>query len=397
MKLHEYQARRILADAGIPVTRGEVANTPEQAEAVTRTFGTKTVVKAQVHAGGRGKAGGVRLAYSPEAASEHARAIIGMTIKGRTVRKVLVAEAVAIAQEFYLGAVLDPAACGVTLMVSRAGGVDIEETSVASPESVARVAVDPLVGLADYQSRDLALCTGVTGEQIRAFASVARTLLKMFVANDCSLLEINPLVVTETGELVALDVKMTVDDNALWRHPDLAALRDLAEEEPAETEAREIGLNYVSLDGTIGCIGNGAGLAMATMDAIKLCGGEPANFLDIGGGASAASVAAALRLVLSGADIRAVLVNIFGGITRCDQVAIGLLEGIREVKPDCPLVVRLVGTNEEEGRRILKEVSREAAMQIHTASTMQQAAQMAVRLAAEVSAPGAVRPVAPGR
>jgi len=377
MKTHEYQAREVLARYGVPFPPGRVAETPDEAEAIARELGGKVVVKAQVHAGGRGKAGGVKLAGSTEEARDHARTILGSPIRGRLVRKVLVGQAVPISRELYVGVVLDRATKGVAMMASAMGGVDIEEVARSSPDAIVKVSADPLLGLADYQARDLALAVGLAGDQAKVFRAIAKTLYRAFLECDCSLLEINPLAVTEDGVLVALDSKMVIDDSALYRQPALAALRDTSEEEPAEMEAQRAGVNYVKLDGNVGCIVNGAGLAMATMDTIKAHGGEPANFLDIGGGASVDQIGAALRIILKEPNVRAVLVNIFGGITRCDVVAQALVGLIEERGLNVPVVARLVGTNAAEGRRIL------AGTDVLLVATMSEAAQRVVCLAGE--------------
>jgi len=382
MKTHEYQAREALARYGIPFPPGQVAETPEQAEAIARELGGKVIIKAQIHAGGRGKAGGVKLAGSPAEAAEWTRAMLGSPLKGRVVRKVLVGQALSITREFYLGAILDRAAKSVGVMASAVGGVDIEEVSRSSPEAIVKVAADPLMGLADYQTRDLARAVGLAGDQAREFGTIAKALFRAFVECDCSLLEINPLALTEEGDVIALDSKMVIDDNALYRQPSLAALRDIAEEDPAEREAQRVGINYVKLDGNVGCLVNGAGLAMATMDAISLYGGEPANFLDIGGGANAGQIGAALGIILQDANVRAVLINIVGGITRCDVVAQALVDLIREGALAVPVVARLVGTNAAEGRQIL------AGTAVALATTMAEAAQIAVALAAGPAARG---------
>lgn len=377
MNIHEHEARDILAGYGIAFPPGRVAATPDEARTIARELGGKVVVKAQILAGGRGKAGGVKLAHSPQEAWEHAGALLGSSIKASTVRKVLVAQAVTIVKEFYIGAVLDRANKAVTLMASSMGGVDIEEVASTSPESVIRVTADPLLGLADYQTRELAYGVGCSKAQSDAFASVARSLFRAFVERDCSLVEVNPLAVTDSDEFVALDSKMVIDDNAAWRQAPLFALRDLTEEDPAETKARELGVSYIKLDGNVGCLVNGAGLAMATMDAIKLQGGEPANFLDIGGGASAETVVGALKIVLMDPGVRAVFINIFGGITRCDAVAQGLVDFLRETGTDIPVIARLTGTNGPEGRRIL------GAAGIGITETMSEAAAAAVKVAQE--------------
>jgi succinyl-CoA synthetase beta subunit len=358
VNIQEYQAKEILSHYGLPIPRGEVASDPETAHQIARRFGGTVVVKAQVLVGGRGKAGGVKLARDPDEAAARASEILGLVIRGITVRKVLVAPAVDIAREIYLGLVLDRANKNVTLMSSAEGGVEIEEVARLSPEKVFRYALDPYLGLLDYQSAELAFRLGLPAERVRDFGKILRGLYRAFVDVDASLAEINPLVVAGDGTLQCLDAKINLDDNALYRHPDLEALRDADEEDPAEAAARADGLSYVKLDGNIGCVVNGAGLAMATMDVVKLYGGEPANFLDIGGGARAERVSAALRILLSDPNVRAVLINIFGGITRCDEVAKGLVAALEERKAqgepvEVPLVVRLVGTNEAEGRQIL--------------------------------------------
>lgn len=377
MKIHEYQARDILARSGVRFGAGRVAETPDEVEAIARELGGEVVVKAQIHAGGRGKAGGVKLAASPGEAGDQARAMLGSTIQGCEVRKVLVAQTLPVAREFYLGAVLDRAHKSVTMMASSMGGVDIEEVARTSPDEIVRVIADPLMGLADYQARDLARAVGLTGDQAKHFASTARALFNTFLDCDCSLLEVNPLALTEAGELIALDSKMVVDDDALFRRPALAALRDTREEESTEVEAQALGIRYVKLDGNVGCIVNGAGLAMATMDAIKVHGGEPANFLDVGGGANAEQIGAALRIILNDANVRAVLVNIFGGITRCDVVAQALVDRIAEGGVAVPIVARLVGTNAAEGRQLLTGSG------VMLATTMSEAAQRVVRVARE--------------
>jgi succinyl-CoA synthetase beta subunit len=374
VKLHEYQSKQLFAKYGIPIPKGEIATTPEDARRIARDLGRRVVIKSQVLVGGRGKAGGVKLANTPDEAEAVAGQILGMNIKGLTVRKVLVDEAADIAQEIYLGIVLDRLQRRAVMMASAAGGIEIEEVARETPEKIVRVAVDPFLGLREYQTRQIAYGIGLRRELVKEFNTIAQGLYRCFVDLDASLAEINPLVLTGTGALQALDGKILIDDNALFRHPDLTALRDVDEEAPSETEARQRGLSYIKLDGEIGCMVNGAGLAMATMDMTKLFGGSPANFLDIGGGAQADKVAAALRIILADPHVKAVLFNIFGGITRCDEVARGIVAALEEVKPSVPMVARLVGTNEEEGRRIL------AAANLQTASTLAEAAQKAVAL-----------------
>jgi succinyl-CoA synthetase beta subunit len=355
VNIHEYQAKEILARHGVPVNAGEVADTPEQARAIAERIGKMVVVKAQVLVGGRGKAGGVKLAKTPDEAEEKARAILGMDIKGITVQRVLVADAADIAQEYYFSVVLDRARHVPIYMASAAGGMEIEEVARTNPELILRVPVDPLIGFTEYQARGIAFVMGLPTELVDQFVKVAHGLYDAFIASDASLAEVNPLVRTPDGTLLAIDAKMSLDDNALYRHPDLEALRDPNEDNPVEREAREVGLSYVKLDGTIGCMVNGAGLAMATMDAVKQHGGDPANFLDVGGGANEERVTTAMRLILSDPKVVAVLINLFGGITRGDVAARGILAGIQAVQTDVPIVIRLSGTNSEEGRAILAE------------------------------------------
>jgi succinyl-CoA synthetase beta subunit len=355
LNIHEYQAKRLFAGYGIPIPAGDVAFAPEEAQRIAQDVGAPVVVKAQVLVGGRGKAGGIKLAQSPADAAALAGEILGMDIKGLTVEKVLIDEAADIRDELYLGVVLDRSNKRVVLMGSSEGGVDIEEVAASTPEKIVRVTVEPLLGLRDFQARELAYGMGLDGNLVRSFTAIAHGLYRAFVDNDASLAEINPLVVTGDGELLAVDGKVNIDDSALFRHPDLNAMRDPAAEDEAERIAREGGLSYVDLDGQIGCMVNGAGLAMATMDIVKLYGGEPANFLDIGGGARAETVSTALRIILRDPKVEAILFNIFGGITRGDEVAHGILETLDDIHTDVPMVVRLVGTRAAEGRRILSE------------------------------------------
>jgi succinyl-CoA synthetase beta subunit len=380
MKLHEYQSKQIFARYGVPIPNGRVAATAGEARQIAEELGSRVVVKSQVLVGGRGKAGGIRLAKNPQEAEEVATQILAMEIKGLPVRKVLVDEAANIEQEIYLGITNDRAARKPVMMASAAGGVEIEEVARETPEKIIRVHIDPLLGLRDFQSRDIAAGIDLPRVHWRDFSAVAQGLWQAYLSNDATLAEINPLVITKDKRLVALDGKMLVDDNALFRHADLAEMRDLDTEAPAETEARKYGLSYIKLDGEIGCMVNGAGLAMASMDIIKLHGGEPANFLDIGGGAGADKVAAALRIILSDKNVKAVLFNIFGGITRCDEVAKGILEALDEVKPKVPMVARLVGTNAKEGHKLLAEAK------MITAETLLDAAQKAVTAAQGVPA-----------
>lgn len=356
MNLHEYQARDILKKYGVPVTGGGVASTPEEVAPLAQSAGGKVAIKAQVLVGGRGKAGGIKLANTPEEAEAAARQILGMDIKGLTVEKVLVAEAVTYEKELYLSLVLDRGTKRIVMIASSEGGVEIEEVNKSNPDAIKKLAADPDFGLQAYQARDLAFQIGLTdAKQVRQFASIASALYQIFVENDASLVEINPLVIKADGSLLALDSKILIDDSGLFRHPDLASLRDSAGEPEAELKARDADLTFIKLDGDIGCMVNGAGLAMATMDVINLYGGSPANFLDIGGGANARKVAAALDIILSDPNVKAVLINIFGGITRGDEVARGIVEALGSVSRRVPMVVRLVGTNAEEGARILAD------------------------------------------
>ena len=375
MNLHEYQSKRLFAKYGIPIPNGEVATTAAEARAIAERLGGTVVIKSQVLVGGRGKAGGIKVAKSVDDAEQLAGQILGMDIKGLTVKKVLVDEAADIKTEIYLGAILDRAQRRVILMASSEGGVEIEEVSKETPEKIIKVAVHPFLGLRDYQALELAEGIGLPKEHMNSFIKIARGLYQAYVENDATLAEINPLVITGGGKLVALDGKMSIDDSALFRHADLAELRDPDAEDASEATAREQGLNYINLDGEIGCMVNGAGLAMATMDIVKFYGGSPANFLDVGGGASAEKVEGALRVILNDKRVKAVLINIFGGITRCDDVARGVLAAINSLKVTVPFVVRLVGTNEEEGRRILAEAN------MITATSLADAAQKAVAAA----------------
>jgi succinyl-CoA synthetase beta subunit len=356
MKLQEYQARDLLEKFGVRVTGGGVATSPADARKIAEQIGKKVVVKAQVLVGGRGKAGGVKLADTPAEAEQVASQILGMNIKGLTVEKVLVAEAVTYQKEIYLGVILDRATKRVMMIASSEGGVEIEEVARTNPNAIIKVPAHPQLGLLDYQAREIAFAIGLTeAKQARQFAQIATALYRTFVEVDASLAEINPLVVLDDGTLQAIDSKILLDDSGLFRHPDLAALRDTSDEPEAEQRAREADITFIKLDGDIGCMVNGAGLAMATMDVIKIYGGEPANFLDIGGGAGKDKVKAALQIILSDSSVKAVLFNIFGGITRVDEVAKGIVAALDEVQTDVPMVARLVGTNEEAGRKILAE------------------------------------------
>ena len=375
MKLHEYQSKQIFAKYGIPIPKGKIAATAEEAKTIARELGGRVVIKSQVLVGGRGKAGGIKVARDPNEAEQIAAQILRMEIKGLPVRKVLVDEAANIKTEIYLGITNDRAARKPVMMASAAGGVEIEEVARETPEKIIKVHIDPLLGLRDYQARDIAAGIDLPHELWREFNIIAQGLWRAYSENDATLAEINPLIINGDNKLVALDGKMLIDDNALFRHAALAEMRDIDEEDPAETEARKYGLSYIKLDGTIGCMVNGAGLAMTTMDIVKLFGGEPANFLDVGGGAAAEKVAAAMKIILTDSNVNAVLFNIFGGITRCDEVARGILTAMDEVKPNVPMVVRLVGTNAEEGRRLLADAN------MITAETLVDAAKKAVAAA----------------
>ena len=375
MKLHEYQSKLIFSKYGIPIPKGRVAATAEAARQIAQELGGRAVIKAQVLVGGRGKAGGIKVAKDPNEAEQLATQILKMEIKGLPVRKVLVDEAASIETEIYLGITNDRAARKPVMMASAAGGVDIEEVARTNPEKIIKAHIDPLLGLRDYQTRDIAAGIDLPRELWRDFNAIALALWRAYSENDATLAEINPLIINKDRKLVALDGKMLIDDSALFRHADLAELRDVDEEAAAETEARKYGLSYIKLDGNIGCMVNGAGLAMTSMDVIKLFGGEPANFLDIGGGAAADKVAAAMKIILTDPHVKAVLFNIFGGITRCDEVAKGILVAMEEVKPKIPMVVRLVGTNAEEGRRLLQNAN------MITAETLADAAKKAVEAA----------------
>ena len=375
MKLQEYRSKEILARHGVPLTLGEIATTPEEARAAAEHIGGPVVVKAQVLVGGRGKAGGVKLASMPDEAAERAREIIGLDIKGTTVKTVLVAPAADIAHEYYLGLILDRASRAIVVIASAEGGVEIEETARTNPDALLRLSLHPLIGLQEYEVRRVAFFLGIPRELRKDFGLVMRGLVAAFVGSDADLAEINPLVVTGDGHLEALDAKIVLDDSALPRHPDLEAMRDLNEEEPSEIAAREAGISFIKLDGTIGCMVNGAGLAMTTMDLVKLAGGEPANFLDIGGGAKADRVAAAFRIILDDPNVKAILINIFGGITRGDEVARGIVEARAQLTRDVPMVVRIVGTNAEEAEPILAEAN------LITASSLDDAAAKAVAAA----------------
>src|SRR5262244_2599942 len=385
MKIHEYQAKAILAKHGVPVPRGEVAFTPAEAAEIAKRLGTSVVVvKAQIHAGGRGKGGGVKLAKSADEAEKLARDMIGMTLvthqtgpEGRVVGRVLIEEGLQMTRELYLSLLLDRAAGKPVMMASAAGGMDIEEVAEKTPEQIVKVYIEPGVGIVPFEARQLGFAIGLDSPQVNKFVKLATSLYEAFVATDASLVEINPLVVTAGGDLLALDAKMNFDDNAMYRHSDIKDLRDLGEEDPLEIEASKFSLNYIHLDGNIGCMVNGAGLAMATMDIIKLAGGEPANFLDVGGGANAEQIKNAFRILMSDKNVKAVLINIFGGILRCDVLAEGVIAAVKELGVPVPIVIRMEGTNVDEGKKLLKD----SGMNFTTADSMGEAATKVVELA----------------
>jgi len=379
VNLHEYQARTLLKAAGIPMFEGDVAATPTEAEAIARRIGGTVVIKAQVHAGGRGKAGGVKLARHPAEAADYASQILGMTIKGLTVHKVLIVPAADIVTESYVGLIMDRETQRPVFMVSAAGGVDIEEVAAKTPEKITRLPVDPVYGLFPHQALTLAFGLYREFAHVRAAARIMEQLYSVFTANGASLAEINPLVTTPDGRVLALDAKIVVDDNELDRRPDLALLRDETAEEQSEVAARRTNLSFIKLDGNVGCVVNGAGLAMATMDLVKFYGGEPANFLDIGGSSNPEKVISALKIITSDPNVKAILFNIFGGITRTDDVANGIVAATRQFKVKVPIVIRLTGTNEAEAIRILEGVGMRAL------SDMDQAVEQVVKLAREAA------------
>ncbi|MBN2264966.1 MAG: ADP-forming succinate--CoA ligase subunit beta [Candidatus Aminicenantes bacterium] len=383
MKIHEFQAKQILARFGVRVPRGEVAETPEAARAVAERVGPRVVVKAQIHAGGRGKGGGVKLAASPEEAEALAGRMIGMQLvthqtgpEGKRVQRVLVEEALEIARELYLGLVIDRAREAAVIMASTEGGVEIETVAAETPERIFKEYMDPATGLLAFQARKLAFRLGLEGQTLKQAQTFIGCLYRAFEGTDASLAEINPLLVTRQGEVLALDAKMNFDDNALGRHPDLQALRDLDEESPLEIEASKDNLNYIKLDGNVGCMVNGAGLAMATMDIIKYAGGMPANFLDVGGGVTEQAVTNAFRILVSDPDVKGALINIFGGIVRCDMIANGVVKAARALGTNIPVVIRLEGTNVDEGKRILAA----SGLAFFAADSMKEAAERVVAL-----------------
>jgi succinyl-CoA synthetase beta subunit len=384
MKIHEYQAKALLAKYGVPVPNGEVAYTPDEAEAAAKKIGGSVVVKAQIHAGGRGKGGGVKVAKDSTEALEIARRILGMTLvthqtgpEGRVVTRLLVEETLPIERELYLGIVLDRAQGKPVFMASAAGGMEIEQVAADTPHLILKEALQPGLGLAAFQGRNLAFGIGIPAASVNAAVAAMSALVKAYDEIDAALAEINPFILTSDGKVYALDAKITLDDNALYRHKELIELRDLNEEDPLEVEASRFNLNYIKLDGNIACMVNGAGLAMATMDIVKYAGGSPANFLDVGGGANAEQIKNAFRLLLSDAHVKAVLINIFGGILRCDVLATGVVNAARELNIQVPIVVRMEGTNVEKGREILSQ----SGFNFTVADGMKDAAEKVVRLA----------------
>ena len=384
MKIHEYQAKAILARHGVPVPQGDVVFTPEDAEQVARRLGGVSVVKAQIHAGGRGKGGGVKVVSNAEEARAAASKILGMRLvthqtgpAGQTVGRVLVEQGLKIKRELYLGLVIDRSTERPVMMASPDGGVEIERVAEETPERIFKELVNPAVGLRAFQARKLAVALRLEGAQVTQAGKLMAAVWDAFLGTDASLVEINPLIVTEEGQLLALDAKMTFDDNALFRHPEIREMRDLTEEDPLEIDASKHSLNYIKLEGTIGCMVNGAGLAMATMDIIKLAGGEPANFLDVGGGANSEQIKNAFRILMSDRNVKAVLINIFGGILRCDVLAEGVINAVRDLGVPVPIVIRMEGTNVEQGKQMLKS----SGLNFTTADTMSEAAERVVALA----------------
>ena len=384
MKIHEFQAKAILSSYGVPVPRGKSATTADEAKAIAQELGGGVVVvKAQIHAGGRGKGGGVKVAKNPDEAFDYASKILGMTLvthqtgpEGKLVQRLLIEEGMQIARELYFGIVLDRSTQMPVVMVSPDGGMEIEKVAEETPERIHKVFVNPALGLQGFQARQLAFALGLAGDQVGKAVKMFLALYKAFVATDASMIEINPLIVTGAGDLLALDAKVAFDDNAMYRHVDFKELRDLSEEDPLEVEASKFSLNYIKLDGTIGCMVNGAGLAMATMDIIKLAGGEPANFLDVGGGANAEQIKNAFRILMSDKAVKAVLINIFGGILRCDVLAAGVIAAVKDLGVPVPIVIRMEGTNVELGKQMLTE----SGLNFSTADTMSEAATKVVAL-----------------
>ncbi len=385
MKIHEYQAKSVLARFGVTVPRGEVAFTSQEAgEIAKRLGGNIAVVKAQIHAGGRGKGGGVKIAKSADEAEQLAKQMLGMTLvthqtgpEGRKVGRVLIEEGLQIDRELYLSIVIDRASASPVIIASASGGMDIEEVAAKEPDKILREHIDPGTGVIPFQARKLAFGMGLASGPANKLVKILDSIYKAFIETDASMIEINPLILTKGGDLLALDAKVSFDDNALYRHPDLRDLRDLGEEDPLEVEASKFSLNYIRLDGNIGCMVNGAGLAMATMDIIKLAGGEPANFLDVGGGANAEQIKNAFRILMADSNVKAVLINIFGGILRCDVLAQGVIAAVNDLGVRVPIVIRMEGTNVEEGKRLL----RESGLNFSTADSMGEAADIVVSLA----------------
>jgi len=391
MKIHEYQGKAIFSDFGVPIPEGYPAFSVDEAEEAAKKIGGRIVVKAQIHAGGRGKGGGVKLAEGPDDVHRIAGDMLGMRLvthqtgpDGQEVQRLLIEKAMPIARELYAGIVLDRTSGRYVMMVSTEGGVEIEKVAAETPELIVKEWIDPGLGLQPYQTRRLAYALQLEGAQVKQGARCLRALWQAFEANDCSLIEINPLVVTEDGEVLALDAKINFDDNALFRQPDLAGLRDLSEEDPQEVEASKYSLNYIKLSGNVGCMVNGAGLAMATMDIIKLHGGEPANFLDVGGVASSETVANGFRILLGDTNVKGVLINIFGGIVRCDRIAQGIVDALKEVKVSLPVVVRMEGTNASEARQLLED----SPLEFLVAQTLEEAARTAVSAVSKGSLTG---------
>jgi succinyl-CoA synthetase beta subunit len=385
LKIHEYQAKSVLARFGVPVPQGEVVFTPDEAREAARRIGTSVVVvKAQIHAGGRGKGGGVKLARSLDEAEQLAKQMLGMTLvthqtgpEGKNVEKLLIEQGLDIARELYLSIVIDRAVEAPVIIASAAGGMDIEEVAAKTPEQILTLPINRATGIIPFQARELGFGIGLDGAQTNKLVKLLEAIYRAFMDTDASMIEINPLVVTKGGDLLALDAKVSFDDNALYRHQDLKDLRDLSEEDPLEVEASKHSLNYIRLDGNIGCMVNGAGLAMATMDIIKLSGGEPANFLDVGGGANAEQIKNAFRILMADANVKAVLINIFGGILRCDVLASGVIAAVKDLGVPVPIVIRMEGTNVDEGKRMLKE----SGLNFTTADSMGEAADRVVALA----------------
>ncbi len=385
MKIHEYQAKAVLARFGVPVPRGEVAFSAQEAGEIARRLGGSiSVVKAQIHAGGRGKGGGVKLARSPQEAEGLAAQMIGMNLvthqtgpEGKNVQRVLIEEGLQIDRELYLSILVDRASQSPVIIASAAGGMDIEEVAASTPEKIVKEYIDRGTGIVPFEGRKIGFAIGLDGKLANKLVALLESIYKAFVETDASMIEINPLIVTKGGDLLALDAKVTFDDNALYRHPDLKDLRDITEEDPLEVEASKFSLNYIRLDGNIGCMVNGAGLAMATMDIIKLAGGEPANFLDVGGGANAEQIKNAFRILMADKNVKAVLINIFGGILRCDVLAAGVIAAVKDLGVPVPIVIRMEGTNVDEGKRMLKE----SGLNFATADSMGEAAEKVVSLA----------------